>query len=96
MRDIATAEPDEDFTVEILMDLPGVVLLVRIDWADGAQEYQFVVAQDAPATLTSAAESMIPHGFNWVRVDPIGDAVISGRPATMYTHYNHRDWNRNE
>ncbi len=39
MRDIATAEPDRDFVVEVLLDRPPVVSAVHLRWRDGRETY---------------------------------------------------------
>lgn len=61
MRDIATAEPDRDFVVEVLLDRPPVVSAVHLRWRDGRETYEVVIANDAPESALAEAQAQIPH-----------------------------------
>ena len=61
MRDIATAEPDRDFVVEVLLDRPPVVSAVHLRWRDGSETYEVVIANDAPEGALAEAQAQIPN-----------------------------------
>lgn len=61
MRDIATAEPDRDFVVEVLLDRPPVVSAVHLRWRDGRETYEVVIANDAPESALAEAQAQIPN-----------------------------------
>jgi len=61
MRDIATAEPDRDFVVEVLIDRPPVVSAVHLRWKDGTETYEVVIANDAPEAALAEAQAQIPN-----------------------------------
>ncbi len=61
MLNIATAEPDRDFVVEVLIDRPPVVSAVHLRWRDGTETYEVLIANDAPEDALAEAQAQIPN-----------------------------------
>jgi hypothetical protein len=61
MRDIATAEAEPDFVVEVLIDRPRIVSAVHLRWRDGTETYEVVIANDAPDDVLAEVQAQIPN-----------------------------------
>ncbi|HEX4017257.1 MAG TPA: hypothetical protein VHX15_11025 [Frankiaceae bacterium] len=82
MRHITTGTPDVDWIIEVLLDLPTVASVVRVDWTEGGSHFEVAVARQVGPKSRQYAFGLIPAGYE------LAETVIDHRGAHLGVDYD--------